>query len=241
MCARVCLCACVHTCACARIHIVYVRACVCMCLHVHCVCVCMCMCVHACVHVCACACMCTVCVCACTCVCVRTCVHCVCVCTCVHTCACACMCTVYVCMCVHVHVCACMCTVYVCVCVHMCVCMCGGSQLHTDSPATPEPSSRAGAMVLIGLGSWLAGGSQEATRRRIPGGDVYKPRVSCPLPSPRSFPRSSTCHQPAQLCLRGQGCRGSSQPAGSHPPGHCARSLDTDFPEVVRDQGTLSE
>ena len=59
----------------------------------------------------------------------------------------------------------------------------------------------------------------------MPGGDVYKPRVSCPLPSLRSLPRSSACHQPARLCLRGQGCRGSSQPAGSQPRGAVPAAL----------------
>ena len=71
----------------------------------------------------------------------------------------------------HVHVCMC---VRVCVCTCVCTCVCGGGQLHTDLP--PEPSSRARAMVPVGLGSRLAGGLQEATGR-TPGGTVYKLRA----------------------------------------------------------------
>ena len=111
-------------------------------------------CVHACVHVCLHVCMhmhvhVYVFACACTlCTCMR--VH-----RCAHVYVCVCACVLHVYMCMHVHVCA-----------HTCVCVWWRSVTQTDLP--PEPSSRARAMVPVGLGSWLAGGSQEATGRRTP-------------------------------------------------------------------------
>lgn len=261
MCTRVCMCACVcmlcmhivcvYTCA--QVHTcVYVCACVCcMCV---CMCRCVCTCVRACVHVCACV---RVHACACLCVCVcMLCMYIVCVYACaqVYTCMCTCVCTrmcsreravhvhcVRVCVCTGVHVCvymcACVCRMCMCMHVHVCVrtCVCLVEVSYTQT-FPPKPSSRARAMVPVGLGSWLAGGSQEATGRRTP-------RVlctSCAHPDPRPAEVLSLIERPLPACATLPARPRMSRELtarGESSPGHSARGPDLTSPKWSATRG----